>query len=246
MDKQTEKVIREYFKIEFADVLRAKLESGHKLSKFNVNPFAIAALSSGILGECTPENVAKALLYPRVFGTSVSTTFGDMMQRLCTQQLGAQASSTAGMDIEFENKKEGGRIVMQLKSGPNTINAGDVKPILDEMKTAYRLLLQNRAATIPTFAIGITYGTLDQISGHYKKIHDETIGQQPHIPIYVGQDFWERLTGDANFYQEMIGIVMKLFEEEEYSSLFEDDIQSLAKQIKEKCTVNGKFDLGRL
>lgn len=246
MDKKLAEAIKDHFRVNFADVISSKLKKGHKLSSFKINPFAITALASGIMGQATPENVAKALLYPRVFGTSVTTTFGDMMQRLCTQHLGAHGSSTPGMDIEFDDKKDGARIVMQLKAGPNTLNKGDVKPILDEMQSAHRLLIQNRAVNIPTFAIGITYGTLDQISGHYKKIHTASLGHQPHIPIYIGKDFWERLTGDTEFYDEMIGIVAELFREEDYSKLFAQDVANLAKEIEQKCTVKGKFDLGRL
>lgn len=246
MNKQMSEILREYFRTEFASIIREKLVKGHALKSFNINPIAIAALTSGVLGQCNAENAAKALLYPRVFGTSINTTFGDMMQKLCTNHLGAQASSTQGMDIEFTNQVNGERVVMQLKAGSNTINAGDVKPILQEMQTAHRLLIQNRTKTIPLFAVGITYGTMEQISGHYKKIHESTIGNQPHIPIYVGAEFWYVLTGDRNFYRDMIRVVTNTFKDEDYSKLLSDDITQLAAEIDSRCTIDGIFDLGRL
>lgn len=246
MKNEMVEILSEYFHAEFANIIREKLVKGHALKSFNINPVAIAALTGGVLGSCNAKNAAKALIYPRVFGTSINTTFGDMMQRLCTNHLGALASSTQGMDIEFTNKVNGERIIMQLKAGPNTINAGDAKQILHEMQTAHRLFIQNRSASVPTFAIGITYGSMDQISGHYKKIHESAVGNQPHIPVYVGTEFWHILTGDRDFYRDMIQVVTKTFENEDYSALLEKDISLLANEIESKCTIDGIFDLGRL
>ena len=135
---------------------------------------------------------------------------------------------------------------MQLKAGPNTINKGDVEPIVREMNNAYRLLVQNRAGDrLPTFAIGITYGSLQEISGHYKKISLSSVGGQMNIPIYIGKDFWHRLTGDENFYIDMVGLFVTLFEQEDYSDLLEQDLSKLAKQIEEKYFTDGKFDISK-
>lgn len=235
--------LKAYFKAEFAEQILEKLKSGHPLSSFNVNPLVLISLSSGVYGTLTPLNMAKALLYPRVFGTSVSTNFGDKMQKMCVQILGARASGTSGMDIEFEDQVEDQNVIMQLKAGPNTINSGDVKQILMEMNSAYRLLRQNRSNDMPTFAMGITYGAIEDISGHYKKIRSSPVGSQTENPIYIGQDFWHRLTGSPDFYSEMISLFVDVFEKEDYSPLLQEDLDRLAAEIESKYFTDGKFDL---
>lgn len=244
MDKKLKGQLRYFFETEFADIILEKLKSGHKLSKFNVNPFIVTALSSGVLGSLNSINMAKALLYPRVFGTSISTTFGEKMQKMCIMFLGANASGTPGMDIEFKDKKElsvDTNYIIQLKAGPNTINSGDVNPIVSEMNAAYRLLLRNHVATMPTFALGIVYGTIEEVSGHYKKIATSSVGGQMKIPILIGKDFWWRLTGEENFYDQMVAIFIELFKKKDFSKLLEDDIIALAKQIKKEYFKRGKI-----
>jgi hypothetical protein len=245
MEAKLKQDIKAYFKKEFADLLSKKLTDGHGLSSFNVNPFLITALSKGILGGVTPANMARSLLYPRVFGTSISTTLGDKLQKFCIM-MGAHASSTAGMDVEFEDKLEHRPLIMQLKAGPNNINSGDVEPILDKMVSAYRLLRQNRTDNLPTFAVGVLYGTHDDISGHFKKIEASSVGGQLNVPIFVGKDFWQRLTGAANFYSDLIAIFVELFGQEDYSSLFQEDLNNLAKEIEAKYFTDGDFDASKV
>lgn len=245
MEAKLTEDIKTYFKKEFADLLLEKLTDGHELSSFNVNPFLITALSSGILGEATPLNMAKSLIYPRVFGTSINTTLGDKLQKFCVQ-MGARASSTPGMDVEFMDRIENKPLILQLKAGPNTINSGDVQPILKDMESAYRLLRQNKSDNIPIFAIGVFYGTHDDISGHYRKIESSSVGSQLNIPILIGKDFWQRLTGDENFYSDLIGIFIDLFEQEDYSKLLETDLKNLASEIENKYFTNGKFNLKKI
>ncbi len=50
------------------------------LKDFNVNPFLINYLASFLCGNTEPESLAKALLYPRILGTSINTSFGQNIQ----------------------------------------------------------------------------------------------------------------------------------------------------------------------
>lgn len=47
---------------------------------------------------------------------------------------------------------------------------------------------------------------------HYRKINDE-------YPVYVGEEFWMRLTGDKNFYFDLINAIVEVSEEIEKISL---------------------------
>ena len=116
MDKTLRSEIKKYLKIEFADAIREKLAGGYKLAKFSINPLVLTALSSGVFGETSSINMAKALLYPRVLGTSISTSFGDKMQKMCVNYLGASASAIPGMDLEFIDSIDKKKLVVQLKA----------------------------------------------------------------------------------------------------------------------------------
>lgn len=246
MNKELRSEIAQYLKSNFSEKLSTKIKKGYNLKDFNIHPFNIIALSSGIFGEASSINIAKSLIYPRVLGTSITTTFGDRMQQMCVSLLGAQASAIPGMDIEFEDKITGKKIIAQMKSGPNTINHGDVKPLTDEMESAYRLLQKNGGKNMPEFAVCVIYGSLNTLSGHYKKLLSTNIGAQLGIPIYIGKDFWERLTGDKTFYSELIIIFQEIFEKHNLNEDLNIDIHVLAKEIDDIYFTNGKFDLSKL
>lgn len=46
------------------------------LSSFNVNPFLVNYIAAFLCGNTEPESLAKALVYPRILGTSLNTSFG--------------------------------------------------------------------------------------------------------------------------------------------------------------------------
>lgn len=43
------------------------------IKEFNVNPFLASYLAHFLTGNAKPESIAKALIYPRVLGTSINT-----------------------------------------------------------------------------------------------------------------------------------------------------------------------------
>ncbi len=72
-----------------------------KASKFDINPFLAVYLSNFLTGNTNPESIAKALLYPRVLGTSITTSFGTNIQKFTNEVLSSFGSTTSGIDIEF-------------------------------------------------------------------------------------------------------------------------------------------------
>ena len=56
-----------------------------RLKDFDVNPFLINYLSAFLCGDTTPRSMAKALVYPRILGTSVNTSFGQNIQIFISQ-----------------------------------------------------------------------------------------------------------------------------------------------------------------
>lgn len=247
METKTKQAITNFIHDQFMVTLSKKMTKGFKLKNFKINPFSMIMIANGILGEMTKENIAKALIYPRVFGTSINTKFGNKIQKLCVDHLGAEPSAAAGMDIEFFDQVDRKKTLVQLKAGPNTINSDDVDPMLKKMEAAYRILRTNSGgANMPTFAVGVAYGIPEQISGHYKKIAGSNVVSQVGVPIYVGEAFWYRLTGDQDFYEQLVLMFMDCFKSESYAAALNASIEVLADEVEERYFTAGSFDPNKI
>lgn len=195
------------------------------IEAFDINPFLHSYIARFAFGDTTPESLAKALIYPRVLGTSINTTFGTNIQFFCNDVLEAFASTTSGIDIEFIDAEDGQRKYCQVKAGPNTINKDDVPVIKDHFRGVINLARTNglRIATDDCI-VGVLYGTFDELSGHYKKIHED-------YPVIVGKDFWYHLTGDPSFYQDLIMAFTEVADEIDASEIMQETIAELAKSF---------------
>lgn len=193
------------------------------LDQFNINPFIHKYLAQFAFGDASPESMAKALLYPRVLGTSISTTFGTQLQYFCNEVLASFASVVSGIDIEFVDCLDGRRKYCQVKAGPNTINKDDIKTIIDHFSGIRNLARTNHLdVRTSDCVVGVFYGTNEELSSSYKKV-DES------YPVYVGAEFWHRLTGEPRFYYDLIDAFVEVADEMNSSALMEDLIQTLAR-----------------
>ncbi len=52
------------------------------LSEYNINPFLFKYLANFLTGNDKPESIARALVLPRVLGSSINTSFGMKIQSL--------------------------------------------------------------------------------------------------------------------------------------------------------------------
>ena len=196
-----------------------------KASKFDINPFLAVYLSNFLTGNTNPESIAKALLYPRILGTSITTSFGTNIQKFTNEVLSSFGSTTSGIDIEFIDQISHNKIYCQLKSGPNTINKDDVETIVGHFKKVIHLgRTNNLRITHDDMVVGIIYGNHENLNGHYKRVTDEY-----DYPIYIGQNFWYRLTGDKNFYSDLIHAIGKVAVEADFSEELKEVISELSK-----------------
>jgi hypothetical protein len=193
--------------------------------EFNVNPFTAVYLASFLKGKLDADGIARALIYPRVFGTSIATTFGDQVQRFTSEVLSGFKSIVSGIDIEFDDHVDGKRKYCQLKSGPNTINKDDVVSIDGHFRAIKNLARTNRFdLAIDQLVVGIVYGEKSRINGHYKKIERDY-----HYDVLVGEEFWYRLTGDQGFYSDLLVAITEVAVEANFKEELEDIISTLAK-----------------
>jgi hypothetical protein len=192
--------------------------------EFDINPFTAVYLANFLTGNSSPESIAKALLLPRVLGTSITTTFGDGIQKFTGKVLDTFGSPIPGIDIEFIDQTDGRKKYCQLKSGPNTINKDDVITIANHFGSTVRISQRNNL-NIPhsDMVVGVIYGEPRQLSNHYK-----SITKNHHFPVIIGQDFWHRLTGDSDFYNDLLEAIGSVAIEADYSKEFEEVISKLA------------------
>ncbi len=197
------------------------------LKEFKINPFLDKYLANFAFGDSSAESIAKALVYPRVLGTSITTSFGTNMQNFCNVVLRGYASLVSGIDIEFIDAIDGRKKYCQIKSGPNTINKDDIKSIIDHFDSVRNLARTNRNTDInPTIdcIVGVLYGTFEDISSHYRVVNNT-------YPVVCGQDFWHRLTGDPNFYEALINAFAEVAVDVDGREVIQQTIDALAMEL---------------
>lgn len=189
---------------------------------FNVNPFLTKYLAQFAFGDSSPESIAKVLIYPRALGTSITTSFGANMQYFCNDVLSAFASTTSGIDIEFTDSVDGIHKYCQVKSGPNTINKDDVDVIKGHFRSLINLARTNgKRVASNDCIVGVLYGKRYELSSHYKEIDKD-------YPVLIGKEFWYHLTGDQDFYDDLISAFAEVAEEMDSSALLQNTIERLA------------------
>ncbi len=213
----------------FRDLAAAHKENLLKLEnvdEFNVNPFLLPYLGYFLEGDNSPKSLAKALILPRILGTSITTSFGQRAQNFITQVFeGISGSTTPGIDLEFVDALDGRKKYCQVKAGPNVINKDDVDTIKNHFRSAVNLA---RANHLPVqhddFLFCLLYGKPGQENGFVKKVAED-------YRVVIGKDFWHRFTGDAGFYDDLIGSVGEVVSEFDMRTHLAEVIEKLATQL---------------
>lgn len=220
--------IAEYFKeYIFEQHMRSTITTHARLKSYNVNPIVVKYLSKALEDDYTPMGVAKALYYPRVLGTSINTSFGARIQSMFVVLGIAHGSLIPGMDIEFTDQIDGRKKWCQLKSGPNTINSEDVRPLIKKFTDTINLARTNSAfkgISNTDFIVGVLYGEAEQLSMHYKVI-DST------HPVHIGKDFWHRLTGYPDFYEKLVVTLHVIITNLNVDDFFTQGLNQLADEV---------------
>lgn len=196
-------------------------------SQFNINPFLALYLANFLTGNSDKTSIAKALIYPRALGTSITTSFGTNIQKFTNEVLDSYGSTTSGIDIEFIDQIDNLKKYCQLKAGPNTINKDDVESIAGHLQRVINLgRTNNIRLNQDQLIVGVIYGTPTELNSHYKRIES-----QYNHPIHIGLDFWHRLTGDKNFYKDLASAIAEVATEADYQSELNAVIEKLAANL---------------
>jgi hypothetical protein len=180
----------------FSEVLienhKQNIKKLNKASAFKINRYLASYVSQALTGDITAEGIARGLVQGRAMVTSLNTSFGDRMQIFIIDQIKeVVGSAIASIDIEFTDCIDGQKKYAQVKAGVSTINKDDVAPIVAKFK-GIRAKARRDGVRIneDQTVICVLYGEKKSLSAHYKNLMDEG------VDVYVGDDFWERLTGE--------------------------------------------------
>lgn len=121
------------------------------------------------------------------------TIFGEFLEKLaiyvCQETMGGYKSGIVGIDLEIN--KDNIRYIVTIKSGPNWGNSSQIKKMKDNFVTAKRTLRTQNSGMHIIAINGCCYGKDNNPDkGDYFK--------------YCGQRFWAFISGDDNFYLDII------------------------------------------
>jgi len=202
------------------------IRKASKLKSYNINPFLYKYLANFMNGDDSPESIAKALVYPRLLGSSINTSFGMHIQAMISTLFQGMGSAIPGIDIEFVDGIDGRRKYCQLKAGPNTINHHDVETVVNHFDSTRRLARTNNLDIRETdMLVGVIYGTSDELSSHYRRIDER-------FPVIIGKEFWHRLTGDEDFYLDLIEAFGEIANEANGTAKLQQAVDRLTIEIR--------------
>jgi len=209
--------------------LTGACERASSLDGYKINPFLLKYLSNFLEGNSNPKSIAKALVYPRLLSTSITTIFGNKTQKMIPEIFeGMMGSTTRGIDIEFVDATDGRKKYCQLKSGPSTINKDDVITIVNHFQGVRNLARTNNLdVRISDMIIGVLYGEADELSAHYQKINKK-------FPVIVGKEFWYHLTGKEDFYLDISNAIGEVALEVDGTKVLQETIEALAIEVETK------------
>ncbi len=222
----TKKIVEYFEKRIFEKHIDSSLKTHSTLKSYNINPIVVKYLSKVLDDKYSAEGVAKALFYPRVLGTSINTSFGTQIQKMFVDLEIASGSLIKGMDIEFHDKIDNRNKWCQLKSGPNTINSEDVRPLVKKITDTIRLARTNNShLSNSDFIVGVLYGEPSELSMHYKEI------DKVH-PVIIGREFWHRVTGFPHFYDQLVIALHLSISNLDTKDFFKKGCDDLANEIR--------------
>jgi hypothetical protein len=121
------------------------------------------------------------------------TIFGEFLEKLaiyvCQETMGGYKSGIVGIDLEIN--KNDTRYIITIKSGPHWGNSSQIKKMKDNFVAAQRTLRTQNTGIHVVAMNGCCYGIDSKPDkGDYFK--------------YCGQRFWSFISGDDNFYLDII------------------------------------------
>lgn len=202
------------------------------------NPYLLRAKNLQIAGELVKSAVDAFL------SSQEETIFGNLMEGFAifvAQELyGGKKSTYRSVDLEFERHET--YFIVGIKSGIHWGNADQINAMRRNFAAA-RVALIEQGVSLPIVAVnGCIYGR-DANPLKKSAITGDTYYR------YAGQDFWQFLSGDDEFYQSIVQpIGAAAFERDQaFQALYAARVNELTVAFSQQfVTVNGQIDWQKL
>lgn len=198
----------------------------------NKNPYLYRAK-----GLSTARQIVDSILSAFV-SSSEETMFGQVFfEPLAIAASGGHKSLATGIDVQIEKKDENTVYAIAVKSGPKVFNADSKKRQEQNFQAGMKLASQAKERYVPI--IGYGYGSKQQTNKGTPKIYQEL----------SGQDFWTEITGDPEFYQDIIQFMGTMPESfvEQFEECYQQAEERLLQDFESSfCDVAGEVDWAKL
>lgn len=229
--KLDSKDVIKYVETNIGEFHSARLNSLSRLKLKRVllrkNPYLFKA--KNIL---TAEMLVKTLLDAHL-SSQEETIFGDFLEGLAiyvnAKIYDGKKSAAEGIDLEFE--KDGAKYIVAIKSGPNWGNSSQIARMKDNFRKAKKILGTNTAKKNIIAVNGCCYGRSNRPDkGEYLKL--------------CGQDFWDFVSGDKDFYKDIIEPVGHKAKEknEVFYEAYAQIINRFTQEFSNEYIVDNKID----
>lgn len=196
------------------------------------NPYLYRAKAMQNASEIV-ENVLSAFV-----SSSEETIFGNcFFEPIAIAASGGSKSLAEGIDVVVNDKEDNTVYAIAVKSGPSVFNADSKKRQEQNFNAASKLAKQARERY--EAYIGYCYGRKKQSNRGVPKIYSEL----------AGQEFWEKLTGDSEFYIKIIRYMGEL--PEKYVARYKESYNKASNRLIREfsnsfCTEDGTIDWEKL
>ena len=185
----------------------------------------------------TAQDIIKGLVDAHI-SSNEETIFGDWLEGLAifinNKVYGGKKSGITGIDLEFDNNDC--RNIVTIKSGPNWGNSSQIRKMVEDFKSAKKVLRTGNSKINVIAVNGCCYGRDNKPDkGDYYK--------------YCGQSFWEFISGNVELYIEIIeplGHNSKQRNDEFLKSYSEMINKFTIEFSNDYCNKNGKIDWDKL
>lgn len=174
---------------------------GVSLADHAINPFV------AVLVARTPADLAEFIVNQRA-ERGLVTSFGMQLQNIA-RLVGRvmHSSGVAGADLEGMHEVLRRHLLMQVKSGPDTVNLDIASQIKTKLNQAERRI---RAGGLPNGwsvvkMLGMCYGQPGNRNGFVLGLGDEGIDVDK-----IGREFWGFIADDPNLHEELFDLALNV------------------------------------
>lgn len=174
---------------------------GVSLAAHAINPFIAVLIAR------TPADLAEFIVNQRA-ERGLVTSFGMQLQNVA-RLVGSvmHSSGVPGADLEGLHDSLKRHVLMQVKSGPDTVNLDIAKQIASNLNQAQRRI---KAGGLPSGwsvekMLGMCYGQASHRNGFVLGLENEGVDVSN-----IGRSFWEFITGDPETYVELFTIASEI------------------------------------